>query len=121
MSQKTGVDLVNEAKGRITEVSPTQVQELLAGKAAAVVVLDVREAHEYRLGHVPGALHLPRGFIEGKVEGLVPRDAQLVVYCAGGSRSALATDTLRQMGYDKAVSMSGGFRDWAMSGSEIEE
>lgn len=120
MTHKTGVDLVTEAKSRITEISQTAARELLASNPGALI-LDVREAHEYRLGHLPGALHVPRGTIEGNVEGIVPRDAQVVVYCAGGSRSALATDTLRQMGYEGVVSLQGGFRDWVMSGGEIEE
>ena len=120
MTHKTGLDLVNEAKSRITEISPTAARELLASEPG-VVIIDVREAHEFRLGHLPGARHVPRGTLEGNVEGIVPRDARVVVYCAGGSRSALATDTLRQMGYEKVVSLQGGFRDWAMSGGEIEE
>ena len=120
MTQKTGVELVQEAKKRITEISPTAANDLLAGDKS-VVVLDVREPHEFRLGHLPGALNVPRGTLEGNVEAIVQRDAQVLVYCAGGSRSALATDTLGQMGYGQAVSLQGGFRDWAMAGGEIEE
>lgn len=120
MTQKTGVELVQEAKSRITEISPSAAGDLLASNAG-VVVVDVREAHEFRLGHLPGALHLARGSLEGNVEGMVPRNSKVVVYCAGGSRSALAADTLRQLGYENVVSMQGGFRDWAMSGGEIEE
>lgn len=115
---KTGKDLVNEAKARITEVSPKDALEVHARNAATF--LDVRELNEANLGKIPGAVHLARGSLEGKVEAVLPRDARIVVYCAGGSRSALATDTLRQMGYENVSSLAGGFRGWAEAGGDID-
>lgn len=116
---KTGQQLIEEAKGRITEIDPAAAVEALG--APNTVFLDVREPNEWNLGHVPGAVHIPRGQLEGKVEGVVERGARVVVYCAGGSRSALAADTLREMGYDRVESLRGGFRGWADAGGEIED
>jgi len=120
MAHKSGPDLVNEAKQRIREVTPKQVQEMQASNAD-VVYLDVREPNEWNLGHLPGAVHIPRGTLEGRVEQVLPRDREIVIYCAGGSRSALAADTLQQMGYDRVSSMSGGWREWVVSGGTVEE
>ena len=91
MSNKSGTDLINEAKQRIREVSAADVKRTLdAGKKP--VLLDVREPNETNLGRIPGAVVIPRGTMEGKIEAAVPRDADLVVYCASGNRSALAAD-----------------------------
>lgn len=117
-SYKTGADLIKEAKTRIKEVSPKEAQSM---RDDNTVYLDVREPNEWNLGRVPGAIHLPRGQMEGKVEGMVPRDKRVVVYCAGGSRSALAADTLQQMGYENVVSMQDGFKGWASEVGEIED
>ena len=119
MTQKSGMDLINEAKQRIREVSPQDVQQMQRD-GADVVYLDVREPNEWNLGRVPGAMHIPRGTLETKVEQMVPRDREVVIYCAGGNRSALAADTLQQMGYDKVSSMAGGWRDWVQSGGTVE-
>jgi rhodanese-related sulfurtransferase len=119
MQPKSGADLINEAKTRIREVTPKDVQGML-GEKRDVVLLDVREPNEWNLGHLPGAMHIPRGTLEGKVEQQLPRDREIVVYCAGGSRSALAADTLRQMGYENVASMSGGWREWVGSGGPVE-
>lgn len=119
MTYKTGTDLVDEAKQRIREVSP---QEVLAmqERNADVIYLDVREPNEWNLGHLPGAMHIPRGTLETKVEAVVPRNRKVVIYCASGNRSALAADTMQQMGYTDVVSMSGGFTGWAQSGGDVE-
>lgn len=119
MTPKSGTDLINEAKTRIREVTPKDVQGMLAEKRD-VVLLDVREPNEWNLGHLPGAVHIPRGTLEGKVEQQLPREREIVVYCAGGSRSALAADTMRQMGYENVASMSGGWREWVGSGGAVE-
>ena len=116
---KSGKDLVDEAKARIREIDVAAAKA--AHDAGGTVFLDVREPNEWNLGHVPGAVHVPRGQLEGKVEGVVGRDKRVVVYCAGGSRSALAADTLQQMGYDRVESLEGGFRGWAEGGGEIED
>lgn len=117
MTDKTGADLINEAKSRITQISATNaVQE----RSGDTVYLDVREPNEFNLGHVPGAVHIPRGTLEGVIEGMITRDKKVVVYCASGNRSALAADTMQQMGYTNVASMSGGFRGWADSGGQVK-
>jgi rhodanese-related sulfurtransferase len=119
MEYKTGQDLIDEAKQQIEQVTPTEVRDMQA-RNDAVVYLDVREPNEWNLGHLPGAVHLPRGNLESKVEGLVDRDQRVVVYCARGNRSALAALTMKQMGYDKVASMSGGIQGWVDIDGEIE-
>ena len=119
MSYKTGAELTEEARGRIREVSPAEVAELRA-RGEKAVYLDVREPNEWNLGRIPGAVHIPRGTLETKIEQAIPRDREIVIYCAGGNRSALAADTLRQMGYEKVSSMSGGWREWVQSGGAVE-
>ena len=116
---KSGADLIAEAKQRISEVSPQQVRERIQ-KGEQLVLLDVREPNEWNLGRVPGAVHIPRGIMETSIEARVPRAAQVVIYCASGNRSALAADTLKQMGYGSVSSMSGGFRDWVGTGGPVE-
>src|SRR5688500_8152524 len=93
MTYKTGTDLVNEAKQRIREVSP---QEVLAmqERNADVVYLDVREPNEWNLGHLPNAVHLPRGNLESNIEARVERHQTIVIHCARGNRSGLAADPL---------------------------
>ncbi len=118
---KTGRELIDDAKTRITEISPADAVSAAADKDKEVVFLDVREPNEWNMGHVPGAVHIPRGQLEGRVESVIDRDKRVVVYCAGGSRSALAADTLKQMGYDKVESLRGGFTEWAQAGGEVEE
>jgi rhodanese-related sulfurtransferase len=116
---KSGSDLVAEAKARVKEIDAANA--IMEKAKSDTVFIDVREPNEWNLGHVPGAVHIPRGQLEGKVESLVDRDKNVVVYCAGGSRSALAADTLQQMGYDKVSSLKGGFRGWAEGGGEIDD
>lgn len=113
------MDLINEAKTRITEVSAAAVKGELAAKSDAVII-DCREPQEWNLGRIPGSLFIPRGTLETKIEGAVPRDARIIVYCAGGNRSALAADTLQQMGYTKVSSMAGGWRAWMETGGPVE-
>lgn len=114
---KSGADLVNEAKQRITEIDVATARA--AHRAGDVVFVDVREPHESNLGRIPGATVLPRGTIEVRCEGVLPRDRTLVVYCAGGSRSALAADTLQTMGY-AVRSLRGGYRAWVEDGGPVE-
>jgi len=114
---KSGTDLVNEAKQRITEIDAAAARAAL--DAPDTVFVDVREPNEYNLGRVPGAIPLPRGTIETRGEGMLPRDKTLVVYCGGGSRSALAADTLQQMGYD-VRSLRGGYRGWVEGDGPVE-
>jgi rhodanese-related sulfurtransferase len=119
MTHKTGTDLINEATARVRQVSAAAVKEMME-RGDPAVYLDVREPNEYNLGHLPGALHIPRGYLELKVESAVPRDATIVAYCSAGVRSALAVDTLQQLGYVNAVSLAGGWRDWMTSDGPVE-
>jgi rhodanese-related sulfurtransferase len=116
---KSGLDLIAEAKQRIAEVTPQDVRGRKE-QGESLVLLDVREPNEWNLGRIPGAVHIPRGIMETSIEARVPREATVVIYCASGNRSALAADTLQQMGYTNVASMSGGFRDWVGTGGPVE-
>ena len=105
-------DLLAAAKAEIREVD-TDAAEHLLSERPDTMVLDVREADEYEQGALPGALHIPRGFLESQIENKAPeRGAPLLVYCAGGTRSAFAARTLGELGYTDVVSMAGGFNKW---------
>lgn len=119
MTQKTGQDLIDEAKQQIREVTPEEVRDMQA-RNEPVVYLDVREPNEWNLGRLPHAVHLPRGNLEGKVEGIIGRDQKVVVYCARGNRSALAALTMKQMGYENVSSMARGIQGWADINGDIE-
>jgi sulfur-carrier protein adenylyltransferase/sulfurtransferase len=111
-------DLLNSAKSEIREVDTAGAAERIAANPD-LVVLDVREPDEYEQGAIPGALHLPRGHLEGQIEGRLPdHDAEIVVYCAGGVRSAFAAKTLGELGYTDVVSMDGGFGRWKDEGRD---
>jgi rhodanese-related sulfurtransferase len=112
---KTFQQMVAEAKTRIREVS---ADEALALPATFV---DVREESDWAKGHLPGAVHLSRGVLEARADQALPdKDAPVVLYCGGGSRSALAADALREMGYTDVRSLAGGFRAWAAAGHPTE-
>ncbi len=115
---KTGTDLIAEAKTRVTEVTP---RDALVLHGQDIVFLDVREPNEWNLGYIPGAIRLPRGQLEGKVEEVIGRDKHIVIYCAAGNRSALAADTMQQMGYDHVASLHDGFRGWVEAGGPIQD
>jgi rhodanese-related sulfurtransferase len=115
----TGQDMIDEAKKQIKEVTPEQVRDMQALNER-VVYLDVREPNEWNLGHLPGAILLPRGNLESKVEGIIDRKQRVVVYCARGNRSALAALTMKQMGYENVASMARGIQGWADINGEIE-
>ncbi len=119
MSFKSGSDLIAEAKSRIREVSVADVKRTF-GAPGAPLLLDIRERNETNLGRIAGAMILPRGTMETKVEAMIPRDAAVVIYCASGNRSALAADTLRQMGYQDVASMAGGWNAWVGAGGAVE-
>jgi len=120
MAYKTGQDLIEEAKQQIDEVTPDEVREMQA-RGESVVYLDVREHNEWNLGHLPRAIHLPRGNLEGKVEGIIDRSQKVVIYCARGNRSALAALTMQQMGYENVCSMERGIQGWAEIGGEVAD
>lgn len=117
MSEKSGLDLINESKSRIREISAA---DAVAKPEAGVIYFDCREPNEYALGHIPGAVFIPRGNLETKIEAAIPRDKKVLIYCASGNRSALAADTMQQMGYTDVASMSGGFRGWVDAGGQVE-
>jgi len=107
-------DLLSAAKSAIAEVDTAGAAERIA---AGATVLDVREPDEFEQGALAGALHLPRGHLEGQIEGrIADKDTPLVVYCAGGVRSAFAARTLGELGYSDVVSMDGGFGRWKDEG-----
>lgn len=115
MAIRTGSDLINSAKSRIPEVGVSEAKGM-----TKPVYLDVREPNEWNLGRIAGAVFIPRGQLETNVEQRIPRDANVVVYCASGNRSALAADTMREMGYEHVSSLRGGFRAWIDAGGEVE-
>jgi molybdopterin/thiamine biosynthesis adenylyltransferase/rhodanese-related sulfurtransferase len=105
-------DLLQQVKTEITEVDAPRASELRDH-----LFVDVREQDEWDEGHIPGAVHVPRGHLESKIEAAAPDKAQpVVVYCAGGSRSAFAAKTLEELGYETVASLAGGFTDWKRSG-----
>jgi molybdopterin/thiamine biosynthesis adenylyltransferase/rhodanese-related sulfurtransferase len=110
-------ELLSQTKARIREVSTEEAE--VARQADGAVVLDVREPDEYEQGAIPGSVHIARGNLESQVEGrLLDKDAPIVVFCAGGTRSAFAADTLTQLGYADVVSVAGGFNRWKDEGRD---
>jgi rhodanese-related sulfurtransferase len=113
--------LVNDAKTRVREISVAETQQRLRENKDAKLI-DVREDHEWNAAHAAGAVHLGKGVIERDIEKAVPgKDTELILYCGGGYRSALATDALQRMGYTNVFSMAGGWRAWQEAGGEVEE
>jgi adenylyltransferase/sulfurtransferase len=114
---KSFQDIMAEARKEIPEVTAQQVNELLKNNGKSPVLLDVRESDEWRQGHLEGALPLPRGFLEIKVESAVPnKETPIIAYCAGGVRSLLAAKAMKEMGYQNVSSMAGGYAAWKNGG-----
>ncbi len=112
---KTYADLMREARAEIREVTPRETDRLRAD--AGAVLVDVREDREWEQGHVPGARHVAKSYLEQQIEAAVPdRSTPIVLYCAGGVRSLFAGQALRAMGYHDVASMSGGFDEWKSLG-----
>ncbi len=113
--------LVEECKKHIEETNVDAVRyRQLEGES--LYLIDVREDHEWEAGHLPGAIHLGKGVIERDIERLIPdTNAELLLYCGGGYRSAIAAYNLKKMGYQKATSMDGGFTDWVNHGFPLEQ
>ena len=116
---KSGIELLEEARKRIKEVTPQQVLDMqTAGEP--ITLLDVRDLQEVNLGKIPGTLHISRGNLETRVESQIPRNAHVVIYCASGRRSVFAADTMQAMGYENVASMSRGFRGWCEVGGDVD-
>ena len=102
----------------IREVTAAEAEQLL-GAGTRPVLVDVRERDEYEQGYIPGAVHIPRGNLESRIENTVSdRNAPVIVYCAAGNRSAFAAKTLHELGYTDVVSLAGGFSNWKQNGHE---
>ena len=119
MADKSYYDLVREAKTRVAEVTAGESMRLMQEHPGTVMV-DCREPNEAALGMVPGSVMIPRGILEQNIERVAKRDQKVIVYCAGGNRSALAADTLREMGYQDVATMAGGFRAWVEAGGDVD-
>lgn len=108
--------IVDDARTRIRETTVEVVKSRLE-RGEKFILVDVREESEYQRDHIPGAIHMGKGVIERDIEQKVPdANAELVLYCGGGFRSALAADNLRKMGYTNVISMDGGIRGWREKG-----
>jgi len=115
----SGPELLRQIKSQIEEVDPSEVNELID---EGVAVVDVREAEEFAAGHIPGAKHVPRSYLESRIEGAVPdRSTPVILYCASGNRSAYAARTLQEdLGYEHVRSMNGGITLWKDRGYEVQ-
>jgi len=115
----SGAEVIKKIRERIHEIDPADVRE---GLGNGVVLVDVREGEEFERERIPGAVHVPRGYLESRIEGAVSdRDAHVVLYCASGQRSALAADTLQELlGYTNVESMTGGITLWKDRGYDTE-
>jgi rhodanese-related sulfurtransferase len=108
--------LVNDAKARVKELTVDQVKAK-RDRGERFTLIDVREDHEWAKDHLPGAIHLSKGIIERDIETKLPDPkTEIVLYCGGGFRSALAADNLQKMGYANVFSMDGGIRGWREKG-----
>src|ERR1700712_589082 len=118
----SGAEVIRQIRSQVEEVDPSDVKATLAN-GNGFVLLDVREGDEWDAGHIPGAKHIPRGYLESRVEGVVGNDRskRVVIYCASGQRSALAANTLQQLlGYENVASVNGGITLWKDRGYDVE-
>jgi rhodanese-related sulfurtransferase len=119
-ADKTATDLVNEAKGKVCEISPAEAKEKI-DSGAPLFILDVREPDEFGKGHIPKAINIPRGLLEFKVASSIPnKDAHIIAYCKTGGRSCLACSTLQELGYKNVESVEGGWQAWLKAGYPVE-
>src|SRR3974390_2644047 len=108
--------IVDDARSRIQETNVPEVKKRI-DRGDNLILVDVREENEYAKDHLPGAVHMGKGVIERDIEMRVPDlNAEMILYCGGGFRSALAADNLQKMGYTNVISMDGGIRDWRGKG-----
>lgn len=120
MTEKSPEQLIAEAKSRIREISVTEVAQVL-GKPGSPILVDCREPKETNLGIIPGATLIPLGVIEAQIAAAAARDAEVVVYCARGNRSALAADAMQNLGYTNVRSMAGGWMAWMTMGGPVAD
>ena len=115
--------IVNDARSHIRETTVDEVKARLdRGEKGKFVLVDVREDREFDADHISGAVHLGKGVIERDIEAKYPAlDTELVLYCGGGFRSALAADNLQKMGYTNVISMDGGIREWREKAYPLEK
>ena len=112
---------VDDARRRVRETTVPEIRARLE-RGDTFLLVDVREDHEWAKGHLPGAAHLGKGVIERDIETAVPDlNREMVLYCGGGYRSALAADALQKMGYTNVASMDGGYRGWTEAGFPTEK
>ena len=112
--------VVDDAKSRVREVSVADTQQRMSENSEAKLI-DVREDKEWDTAHAAGAIHLGKGIIERDIETTVPdKNTELILYCGGGYRSALAADALQRMGYTNVFSMAGGWKAWQEAGAKTE-
>lgn len=113
--------LVNDSKKGIREVTIDDVKPRME-RGDKFLLIDVREDREWDAGHLPGAVHMGRGIIERDIEQAIPdANAEIILYCGGGFRSALAAESLMKMGYRNVFSMDGGYRAWREAGLPVEK
>ncbi len=113
------LDIVNDAKSRIRETDVDKVRNMQE-KGVKFHLVDTREESEWNAGHLPGAIHLGKGIIERDIESAVSDTTEeIILYCGGGFRSALAADNLQKMGYTNAISMDGGYTGWVKAGYPV--
>lgn len=119
MAKQHGVrfeKLVDSVRGNIRECTVADIRARM-DRGETFLLFDIREDHEWAVGHLPQARHLGKGIIERDIEAAVPDvNTEMVLYCGGGYRSALAADALQKMGYTNVISMDGGFRGWKDAG-----
>ena len=112
-------ELLQQARAEISEIDASQARERI--ESGEPVVVDVREQDEWDEGHIAGAVHVPRGHLESRIERLAPDTTRpVIVYCSAGNRSAFAAKTLAELGYDDVVSLAGGFTDWKRNGFPVQ-
>jgi molybdopterin/thiamine biosynthesis adenylyltransferase/rhodanese-related sulfurtransferase len=109
-------ELLKKTREEIAEIDSSSARELTDAQ-----FVDVREREEWDEGHIPGAVHVPRGNLESRIEGVAPdHEKKIVLYCASGARSAFAAKTLAELGYEDVVSLQGGFSDWKRNGYDVQ-
>ena len=115
------LEVVNDAKKRVREMMVEDVKQKME-RGEKFYLIDVREESEWNQDHLPGAIHLGKGIIERDIEAKIPdSSAEIVLYCGGGFRSALAADTLQRMGYTNVISMDGGYSGWRNADYDLEK